>query len=141
MAYAFTHMVGLDEKFYPLEGEIHGKQIMVGLDVCATVDRYNQNVTKYPGAIALTKAAAMSALGRGYGIVHHIGHGAPSQLSIGNEIVTMSELSTLTNGDSMGLWIASNCSSAAVDYECVAEEVVRNPGGGAFAYLGDTREA
>src|SRR5207249_9718018 len=94
-----------------------------------------------PGALQLTKAAALAALGRGYGLVTRIGHGARSQLSIGSEIVTMPDLATLTNGDSIGLWIASNCASAAADYECVAEEVVRNPSGGAFAYLGATRDA
>src|SRR6185503_13953015 len=45
------------------------------------------------------------------------------------------------NGDSVGLWVASNCASAAVDYESVAETVVRNPAGGALAYVGATRDA
>src|SRR5207248_10402960 len=43
--------------------------------------------------------------------------------------------------DSVGLWISSDCASAAVDYECVAEEVVRNPAGGALAYVGSTRDS
>jgi len=80
-------------------------------------------------------------LGRGYGIVNHIGHGARSQLSVGSELLTMPDLAGLMNGDSVGLWISSDCASAAVDYECVAEAVVRNPGGGALAYLGSTRDA
>ncbi len=124
-----------------VDGGVQGESLKVRAPSCATVDRYYENVTRYPGSQPLTKAVALAALGRGYGIVHHIGHGARSQLSIGNEIITMPELGTLTNGDSIGLWIASNCASAAVDYECVAEEVVRDPSGGAFAYLGSTRDS
>ncbi|TMQ53299.1 MAG: hypothetical protein E6K74_09755 [Candidatus Eisenbacteria bacterium] len=123
-----------------VDGAVDGESLKVRVPACATVDRYYENASPYPGALQLTKAAALAALGRGYGIVTHIGHGARSQLSIGSEIVTMPDLATLTNGDSLGLWIASNCASAAVDYECVAEEVVRNPSGGALAYLGATRE-
>ncbi len=124
-----------------VDGAVQAESLKVRAPSCTTVDRYYENASPYPGALPLTKTAAMSALGRGYGIVHHIGHGARSQLSIGNDLITMPELAALANGDSIGLWIASNCASAAADYECVAEEVVRNPSGGAFAYLGATRDA
>ncbi|HMI31172.1 MAG TPA: C25 family cysteine peptidase, partial [Candidatus Limnocylindrales bacterium] len=122
------------------DGAIDGESLKVRAPACATVSRYYENVTRYPGALPLTKAAALSALGRGYGIVHHIGHGARSQLSVGNEILTMPDFAALRNGDSVGLWVSSDCASAAADYECVAEEVVRNPLGGALAYIGSTRE-
>jgi hypothetical protein len=124
-----------------VDGAAHGESLFVRAPSCATVDRYYENVTAYPGALPLTKASALSALGRGYGIVNHIGHGARSQLSVGSELLTLSDLATLANGDSVGLWISSDCASAAVDYECVAEEVVRNPSGGALAYLGATRDS
>ncbi len=124
-----------------VDGAVHGESLFVRAPSCATVDRYYENVTAYPGALPLTRASALSALGRGYGIVNHIGHGARSQLSVGSEILTMPDLAGLANGDSVGLWISSDCASAAVDYECVAEEVVRNPAGGALAYLGATRDS
>ncbi|HYQ90130.1 MAG TPA: C25 family cysteine peptidase, partial [Candidatus Binatia bacterium] len=124
-----------------VDGALQGESLKVRAPACVTVDRYYENAVPYPGSLLLTKATALSALGRGYGIVNHIGHGARSQLSIGNELITMPDLAGLANGDSIGLWIASNCASAAVDYECVAEEVVRNPNGGALAYLGATRDA
>src|SRR5262249_55379784 len=124
-----------------VDGAVQGESLKVRVPVCATLDRYYENDTKYPGSLPLTKTAALAAMGRGYAILHHIGHGARSQLSIGNEIITMPELAALANGDSAGLWVASNCASAAVDYECVAETVVRNPNGGAFAYVGATRDA
>ena len=124
-----------------VDGAISAESLKVRAPSCTAVDRYYENYTRYPGSLALTKPAALSALGRGYGIVHHIGHGARSQLSIGNQVINLSELATLANGDSVGLWISSNCASAAADYECVGEEVVRNPSGGALAYVGATRDA
>src|SRR6266850_1652841 len=94
-----------------VDGAVDGESLKVRVPACATVDRYYENASAYPGALQLTKAAALAALGRGYGIVTHIGHGARSQLSIGSEVVTMPDLATLANGDSLGLWIASNCAS------------------------------
>src|SRR5205823_5663064 len=128
-------------QFASLDGSVEGESLRVRAPVCATVDRYYENATPYPGSLPLNRASALSAMGRGYGIVHHIGHGARSQLSVGSELVTMSDLAGLANGDSVGLWISSDCASAAVDYECVAEEVVRNPAGGALAYVGSTRDS
>jgi hypothetical protein len=124
-----------------IDGATQGESLKVRAPACATVDRYYENVAEYPGALLLTKAAALSALGRGYGVVNHIGHGARSQLSVGSEIITMPDLAGVSSGDSAALWIASNCASAAADYECVAETLVRNPSGGALAYVGATRDA
>ncbi|HEY2924446.1 MAG TPA: C25 family cysteine peptidase [Candidatus Eisenbacteria bacterium] len=123
------------------DGATQGESLKVRAPACATVDRYYENVTEYPGALPLSKAAALSALGRGYGVVNHVGHGARSQISVGSEVITMPDLAALANGDSLPLWIVSNCASAAADYECVAETVVRNPSGGALAYVGASREA
>jgi len=124
-----------------VDGAVHGESLLVRAPSCATVDRYYENTTAYPGSHFLNRASALAALGRGYGIVNHIGHGARSQLSVGSELLTMPDIAGLANGDSVGLWIASDCASAAVDYECVAEEAVRDPSGGALAYLGATRDA
>ena len=124
-----------------VDGAAAGESLLVRAPACVTVDRYYENAAAYPGTLPLTKPAALNALGRGYGIVHHIGHGAGSQLSIGNDVINLSELATLANGDSAGLWISSNCASAAADYECVGEQVVRSASGGALAYVGATRDA
>lgn len=124
-----------------VDGAVQGESLRVRAPSCATVSRYYENYTAYPGSILLTKATALAALGSGYGVMNHVGHGSRSQISVGREVLTLSDLATLSNGDSIALWISSNCSSAAVDFECVAEEVVRNPAGGALAYVGATRDA
>jgi peptidase C25-like protein/VCBS repeat protein/flagellar hook capping protein FlgD/fibronectin type III domain protein len=124
-----------------IDGAAQGESLRVRAPSCAVVDRYYENSTPYPGAATLTKAAALAALGRGYGVVNHIGHGSRSQLSVGSQVLTLSDIATVANGDSLVLWISSNCASAAVDFDCIAERIVRNPLGGAFAYIGATRDA
>lgn len=123
------------------DGAVGAESLRVHAPTCAAVDRYYENNLPYPGVPYLNKASALAALGRGYNVVYHVGHGARSQLSFGADIATLGDLSTLTNGDSTALWIATDCASAAVDYDCVAERLLRRAGGGALAYVGATRDA
>jgi peptidase C25-like protein/VCBS repeat protein/flagellar hook capping protein FlgD/fibronectin type III domain protein/FG-GAP repeat protein len=123
------------------DGAIFAESLRAVAPGCVTFDRYYQNASAYPGASFLTKASALAALSNGYNVVYHVGHGARSQLSVGPELLTLSDLAGITNGDSVGLWIVANCASASVDYDCVAERLVRRPDGGALAYVGATRDA
>ena len=124
-----------------VDGAIEGESLRVHAPACAAVDRYYENNSGYPGVPALNKASALAALSRGYNVVYHVGHGARSQLSVGPDVLTLGDLATLSNGDSTALWIASDCASAAVDYDCVAERLLRRPNGGALAYVGATRDS
>jgi hypothetical protein len=124
-----------------VDGATDGESLRVRAPACAVVDRYYENTVRYPSVPALDKTSALSALSRGYNVVYHVGHGARSQLSVGPDLLTLSDLATITNGDSAAIWISSNCASAAVDFDCVAERLVRRPGGGALAYVGSTRDS
>ena len=124
-----------------VDGAVQGESLRVRTPGCATMDRLYENHTAYPGTAPLSAASALAALSRGYGIVNHIGHGSRSQISVGSERLSLTDLSSLGNGDSLYLWIGQNCASAAVDYDCVAERIVGQPSGGAFAYIGATRDA
>jgi hypothetical protein len=125
---------------YSTDGAVNAESLRVKAPGCAVVERRYENSTVYPGSLPLTKANALAALAIPRHIVVHVGHGSRSQLSVGSEIVTASEL-TAVNNDSASLWISNNCASAAVDYDCVAERLLRKPKGGAFAYIGATRDA
>ncbi|HTM01342.1 MAG TPA: C25 family cysteine peptidase [Candidatus Omnitrophota bacterium] len=124
-----------------LDGAAEGQALTANAPGCAAVDRYYENDTAYPGAAHLNRANALAALSRGYNAVFQIGHGARSQLSVGSELLTLGDLAGITNGDSAALWISTNCASAGVDFDCVAERLTRRPDGGAFAYVGATRDA
>ena len=122
------------------DGAVNAESLKVKAPSCAVVERRYENSTVYPGSLPLTKANALAALAVPRHVVVHVGHGSRSQLSVGSEIVTAAELAAVNN-DSAALWISNNCASAAVDYDCVAERLLRKPKGGAFAYIGATRDA
>jgi len=124
-----------------VDGAIQAESIRVHLPPCVTADRYYENQTHYPGTQLLTKATALAALSRGYAIVQVIGHGSRSQIAVGNELITLGDLTSLSSGDSAALWVASNCASAAVDFDSFAEALLRKTSGGAIAYIGATRDA
>jgi len=123
------------------DGAAEGEALRATAPGCAATDRYYENHTPYAGSIHLDKASALTALSRGYNVVYHVGHGARSQLSVGSELLTLGDLASITNGDSAALWIATDCASAGVDFDCVAERLTRRANGGAFAYVGATRDA
>lgn len=124
-----------------LDGAVEGESLRAAAPSCALVDRLFENYTAFPGASPLTRPSALSALSRGANVVYHVGHGAKSQLSVGSELLKLDDLASIQNGDSAALWISTNCASAAVDFDCLAERLVRRSGGGALAYIGATRDA
>ncbi|MEK7833977.1 MAG: C25 family cysteine peptidase, partial [Acidobacteriota bacterium] len=123
-----------------VDGAREGESLRVRAPACATIDRFYENQTRYPGSQLLTKAAALQQLGRGHGIVQHVGHGSRSQISVGSELITLADVASPAFGDSAFFWVSSNCASAAVDFDCFAEALLRKPGG-AVAYVGATRDA
>ena len=124
-------------QFISTDGAAHAEELVARTPGCAVAQRYYENYTAYPGSVLFTKASAMSAIAQGYHIVAHYGHGSRSQLSFGDGIITAPELASIPTGDSTALWIANNCASAAVDFDCVAERMVRATNGGTLAYGSD----
>jgi hypothetical protein len=123
-----------------LDGAVQAESLLARTPGYVLSDRYYENNVPYPGSTHLTKAAATAALALPYGVVAHFGHGARSQLSLGSDLISGTELAAIDNGDSATLWIANDCASAAVDFDCVAEQLMRRPHGGALAYVGATRD-
>ncbi|HEU4725887.1 MAG TPA: C25 family cysteine peptidase, partial [Candidatus Eisenbacteria bacterium] len=122
-----------------VDSAIEGESLRVHAPACVAIDRLYENVTRYPGSQLLTKASAIQALSKPHGLVQHLGHGSRSQISVGSELITLGDVSAPTFGDSTFFWVASNCASAAVDFDCFAEAVLRKPGG-AIGYVGATRD-
>lgn len=123
-----------------VDGGFLGESLRVRAPACVTIDRLYENHTRFAGSQPLTKAAAIQALSNDHGLVQHIGHGSRSQISVGSELITLSDAAAPTFGDSTYFWVSSNCASAAVDFDCFAEAVLRKPNG-AVGYVGATRDA
>ncbi len=96
----------------------------------------------FPRDLPLTRASLVDTLNTGhYGIVNQIGHGYFFNMSVGDGNFTTVDADNLANAAHPFLLYGLNCASAAFDNSCLMERLLQNPGGGAVATLGSTREA
>lgn len=105
--------------------------------------RLYANLGPYPGAHLLNEATATDSLDLGYNVVVHVGHGNKDVMRVGlDNYIGLSDVSSLSNGlNASGFWWLLNCTSTAIDYDCIAERALRNTGGGASGLIGPTRYA
>lgn len=101
------------------------------------------NWASFPASHPISAEAAVESLEQGYNLSVHVGHGNKDIMRVGvDNYLTMSDMSGLTNGiDKAGFFWLLDCTSSAIDYDCIAERTVINPTGGGFATLGPTRYA
>ena len=93
----------------------------------------------------LTKESLMSNLNLGYRFVNFAGHGKPGSWLLDSEEslrFECSEVGDLVNGHMLPVVTSVACSTARFDDgTSISERLVLEPGGGAIAYIGPTREA
>ncbi len=101
------------------------------------------NIGGFPSAHPLNDVAAIDSLDLGYNVMVHVGHGNKDVMRVGlDNYIGMSDVSALANGQNKsGFWWLLNCTSTAIDYDCIAERAIRNPNGGASGLIGPTRYA
>jgi hypothetical protein len=92
-----------------------------------------------PGAVHETLVAVLDSLQHGYNIVTHIGHGYREVMSCGDGNLANTDMHALTNGDRLMNFYAIDCTSNAIDFASIGEELVRAPSGGAVTSIGSTR--
>jgi hypothetical protein len=98
----------------------------------------------YPGSYLLTRQTAVDSLTAGYNISAHVGHAYAYLLRCGGQgqYLTIADADELRNGqEKSGLGWMLNCSSVAVDVDCIGEHFLRNPDGGFSSLFGPTRYA
>ncbi len=103
--------------------------------------RIYENYTAYPGSEPQTVASSLAALEQGFGLVEHVGHGFRNTLSVGPGSISNADVDALTNWPRLPVFLALNCTSAAIDFNSIGERLVKNPRGGAIAYVGSSRYA
>jgi hypothetical protein len=93
-----------------------------------------------PDPILESGASVLEHINQGYAFVHQVGHGDRGLWAVGNGRLQAIDIAAFTNGDQDHyFWaLASNCYSAAVDYDCIGERMILYPGQGAVAYMGCT---
>ncbi|MBI5838041.1 MAG: VCBS repeat-containing protein [Candidatus Eisenbacteria bacterium] len=101
----------------------------------------NNDPINYPGSIYETRQAVIDSLNAGYNFVLHVGHGFRNTMSVGAGSLVNGDLRALTNGPRYSFLISIDCTSGAIDFDCIGAASVTAPSGGAFAFWGSTREA
>ncbi len=106
------------------------------------VMRFYETYWLYPGSVPETREAVLDDLENRAHITHHIGHGYRYTMSVGVGSVVASDMLALTNGlDHLFTMYALNCTSCAIDYNCLGEAVLLSPEGGGISIAGTMREA
>ncbi|HVP58168.1 MAG TPA: C25 family cysteine peptidase [bacterium] len=84
--------------------------------------------------------SAMNALNLGQGIVNHDGHGNPSVISIGPDVLTSDDMAGLTNGPRYTVLYTLACDPAAFDNPmgCLGRSYMEAANGGGF-FVGNAR--
>jgi hypothetical protein len=105
------------------------------------VVRMYENSAAWPGSLPEMKSTAIDSLNAGFGLVHHVGHGYINTMSmgLGGKTLSNADVDQFSNGSRTYLLYAVNCTSCAVDFNCIGERYLLNPGGGAVAVCGATR--
>lgn len=102
--------------------------------------RLYENYTNYPGSLPEMKSAVIDSVNAGFNLVVHVGHGYVTTMSVGLEHKTLvnADVESFTNGAEQGLLYALDCTSCAIQYNCIGERFLLNPNGGAVSVIGST---
>ncbi|MCB9513841.1 MAG: T9SS type A sorting domain-containing protein [Candidatus Latescibacteria bacterium] len=104
--------------------------------------RFYETDWLYPGTLPESPAAVLDDMANRAHIVHHVGHGFRYTMSMGTGSIVADNMYALTNGlDHLLVIYALNCTSCAIDYNCLGEAVLRAPAGGGVVIVGSMREA
>ncbi len=145
--------LALGEVLFPQNYSPGDSVLFDGADVCQSAISYlpgNWTVTKlyercphaaWPTCILEDKPTVVDSINAGYGIVHHVGHGYINTMAVGKDdkALTNADADAASNGDETFFLYAINCTSSAIDFNCIAERYLLNPNGGSVASVGSTR--
>jgi len=118
-----------------LKNYVAGNCLPAGLWFSATKLYESQGTLTVPNAVA--------QINNGYGFVNFAGHGNPDSWGFSEtKSYTSKDASGQTNEFMLPLISATACSTSRFsDYDCLGEQFLLNPNGGAIAYFGATRIA
>lgn len=145
--------LALGEVLFPQEYHPGDTILFDGAEICEEaithlhgtmrVARLYENVpdVRWPSAILENKPTVVDSLNAGFGIVHHVGHGYINTMAVGysNLTLTNADADAASNGSETFFLYAINCTSSAIDFNCIAERYLLNPNGGSVASVGSTR--
>lgn len=95
----------------------------------------------WPTCVLEKKDTVLDSIDAGFGFVHHLGHGFINTMSVGqaDQALSNADADACSNGNETFFLYAINCTSSAIDFNCIAERYLLNPNGGSVASVGSTR--
>ena len=123
------------------DGAVLCEDVVDSMEAHQNAVRLYENYTAWPGSLPETKSAVVDSINAGFNLVHHVGHGYINTMSVGINQATLinADADALHNADEFFFLYAINCTSAAIDFNCIAERFLSNPNGGAVGVEGSTR--
>ena len=122
------------------DGAILAEAVVDTLPPGHRVVRMYENHTAWPGALPEVKSSVVDSIDAGFHLVQFVGHGFINTISVGLGSQTLGNVDaeSFTNGAEQFLLVTMDCTSSAIDFNCIAERFLLNPGGGAVASIGAT---
>ena len=145
-----TRYLALGEVLFPQNYQPPDDILYDGAEICedaigytpaATWVRLYENAPGFPGSLLEDKPVVIDSINAGFSLVHHVGHGYINTMAVGvdGKSLNNSDADAFVNGARTFLLYAINCTSAAVDFNCIAERFMLNGNGGCFGVIGSTR--
>jgi hypothetical protein len=126
-------------------GETHGATIAEAtrtfIPPTFELQRLYTEAGNWPGAIELTRKAAIGELDVGYGLVLHVGNGDESSWGLGDAPLSIADVQALNNAPRFSMIYAFSSWTAAFDLDDAIGEHWLTSEGGAAAYVGCTNRA
>ncbi|HEX7879929.1 MAG TPA: C25 family cysteine peptidase, partial [Candidatus Eisenbacteria bacterium] len=108
------------------DGATVAEQALARFPAGFTLARYYENYLPYAGVGAMPedKPSVVAAVNTGYGVIQHIGHGYVNTMAvgIGGQALGNGDAAGFGNGPRYSLLYSINCTSAALDFNCIGEE-------------------
>jgi hypothetical protein len=114
----------------------------IGLDMIdhdSVPPRYDPIIKLYQSLGNETRQSVINALNGGVCHFLHCGHAWYTVIGCGEGYLDSADASALTNGIELPVVYSIGCWPAAFDKDCIAEHFIENPGGGAVAFIGNSR--
>ncbi|MBN1162992.1 MAG: T9SS type A sorting domain-containing protein [Candidatus Krumholzibacteriota bacterium] len=109
------------------------------IDTHCVPARFDPITKRYEG---VTKQSCLDALDDGHNLVNHSGHCNYSVMGTSGGNLTLTDVDNLVNGDRQSVLYSVGCMAAGFDWsggDCIAEHFLQNAGGGAVAFVGNSR--
>ncbi len=104
------------------------------------IPEYYDPITKlYEADENENEETVTQALSEGYHFINHNGHAWYTSMGAGDFSISQEYVDQLDNGPRNSTVFSIGCWPAAFDYECIAENWLANPNGGAVAFFGNSR--